>query len=106
MAVEGVRRLPSRPTSIKNLKDSEGRISITGTIISKNKDLSSFILDDGKSQVLVLTKRVTDFENVKEGQFVRVLGKIWGEGDEVEIQADIVQDFSKIDKELYVNLFY
>jgi hypothetical protein len=106
MAEEGVRRSPSRPTAIKNLKSSEGRISITGTIISKNKDLSSFILDDGESQVLVLTKRVTDFENVKEGQFVRVLGKIWGEGDEVEIQADIVQDFSKIDKELYINLFY
>ncbi|UCD04048.1 MAG: hypothetical protein JSW73_00145 [Candidatus Woesearchaeota archaeon] len=106
MAEEGVRRSPSRPTRIKNLKDSEGRISITGTIISKNKDLSSFILDDGESQVLVLTKRITDFENVKEGQFVRVLGKIWGEGDEIEIQADIVQDFSKIDKELYVKTFY
>lgn len=106
MAEETVRRSPSIPVAIKNLKNKEGKVSVIGTIISKNKDLSSFILDDGQSQVLVLTKRITDFENVKEGQFVRILGKIWGEGDEVEIQADIVQDFSKIDKELYIKLFY
>ena len=105
MAGDNIRRSPSEPTTIKGLRDRQGRVAIVGTIVSKNKDLSSFILDDGESQVLVLTKRITDFDNVKEGEYVRILGKIWGEGDEIEIQADFVQDFSKIDKELYNKVF-
>ena len=105
MAEEIIKRAPSVPTKIKNLKNAEGRVSILGTVVSKNPDLSSFILDDGEAQVLVLTKRIRDFNDIKEGQLVRVLGKIWGEGDEVEVQADFVQDFSRIDKELYIKLF-
>lgn len=105
MAEEVIRRSPSKPTKIKNLGSTENRVSLVGTVVSKNKDLSSFILDDGEEQVLVLVKKVKDFEELDEGQFVRVLGKIWGEGDEIEIQADVIQDFSKIDKELYLKVF-
>ena len=37
----------------------------------------------------------------KEGKVVRVLGKTWGEGDDIEIQSDLIQDFSQLDMELY-----
>lgn len=106
MAEENLKRAPSKPVRIKDLKKVQGRVALLGIITSKNKDLSSFMLDDGDSQVLVLTQSVKDFENIKEGQMVRVLGKIWGEEEEIEIQADIIQDFSKIDKELYSQVFY
>ena len=35
----------------------------------------------------------------------RALRFVWGQGDEVEIQADIIQDFSKIDKNLFKKIF-
>ena len=63
------------------------------------------MIDDGEKQVLVLMNDVDRFQKIQVGQFVRVFAKIWGEGDEIELQADIVQDFSKIDKDLYMKLF-
>lgn len=106
MADERLKRSPFKPTKIKDLENTQGRVALVGVITSKNKDLSSFMLDDGDDQVLVLTRSVTDFDNIEEKQLVRVLGKIWGEGEEIEIQAEIIQDFSKIDKETYSEVFY
>ncbi len=100
-----IKRAPSIPAKISELKEGS-RVAIIGTVVSKNADISSFILDDGEAQVLVLANSQYDFELIKEGQFVRVLGKVWGQGDEAEVQADIVQDFSSIDKELYKKVFF
>jgi len=99
-------RTPAVPARIKNLNEREmQRVSIIGTIVSKNSELYSFVLDDGETSVLVLTNNIDEFEKLSEGQFVRVMGKIWGEKEEIEIQAEVVQDFSKIDKELYKKVF-
>ena len=101
-------RTPAVPARIKNLNEGRGdmqRVSIIGTIVSKNTELYSFVLDDGETSVLVLTNNIDEFEKLSEGQFVRVMGKIWGEKEEIEIQAEVVQDFSKINKELYKKVF-
>jgi hypothetical protein len=103
---EIIRRAPAIPMKIEQLRDNkESRISIVGTVVSKNPEIASFILDDGESKVLVITNSNQDFEKVKEGQFIRVLGKVWGEADEAEVQAEIVQDFNGIDKDLYTKIF-
>jgi len=103
---EIIRRAPAIPMKISQLgENKESRVSIVGTVISKNQEITSFILDDGDSKVLVITNSIQDFERVKEGQFVRVFGKIWGEGEEAEVQAEIVQDFNNIDKDLYLKTF-
>lgn len=101
-----IRRAPSIHMRISELNQSGVRVAIVGTVVSKNSELGSFILDDGESSILVLTNNFDDFEQLKEGQFVRVLGRTWGTGDELELQADIIQDFSKIDKELFQKVFY
>ena len=97
-----IKRAPAISTKIADLPNNQGgRVSVVGTVVSKNADISSFIIDDGETSVLVLANSPYDFDKVKEGQLVRVLGKVWGEGKEVEIQADIIQDFTSVDKELY-----
>ena len=101
-----VRRAPAIPHKISELKSEMGRVCLAGTIISKNKEIGSFILDDGESKILILTNEPREFEKLKEGSFVRAMGKIWGQENELEIQADIIQDFSKIDKELYNKVFF
>jgi hypothetical protein len=103
---EIIRRAPSSPKRIKDLSEADGRVAVVGVVVSKNVEIAGFILDDGEGKVMVLANNMRDFESVSEGQFVRVLGKIWGSGEEVEIQADVVQDFSGIDKDLYMKVFF
>ncbi len=100
-----IRRAPAIEVRIKDLKENLGRVSFIGTIISKTAETESFIVDDADARVLVLMNDQPAFERLKEGQYVRVFGKVMGTGDEVEILADFVQDFSKIDRELYKRVF-
>ncbi|MEM2873863.1 MAG: OB-fold nucleic acid binding domain-containing protein [Candidatus Nanoarchaeia archaeon] len=101
-----LRRAPAIPVQISKLNSSMGRVAVLGTIISKNANIGSIVIDDGSASVLVLLNDPADIEKLKEGQTVRVLGKVWGSGDEIELQAELVQDFSKIDKELYNKVFF
>ena len=100
-----IRRAPSLDVKISNLKPEMGRVALIGTITSKNDDISAFMLDDGEAQVLVLLNNIKDFEKIFEGQKVRIFGKVWGQEGELEIQADIIQDFSKADMGLYKKAF-
>ena len=99
-----LKREPSRNTSIKQLTEGKNlppRVAVAGTIVNKNAELYSFLIDDGEGTILVITNNVEGFDAVKEGQFVRVLGKTWGEGEELEIQADVIQDLSGVDSNSY-----
>lgn len=100
-----IKRAPAISVKLGDLKENMGRVAIVGTVVSKNSDISSFMLDDSQASVLVLANDPRQFDTIKEGQFVRVLGKVWGSGDEIEIQAEVIQDFSKIDKELWKKVY-
>ncbi len=104
-APERLKRSPAQSVKIKDLNPDMKRVCVAGTVVSKNPELYSFLIDDGNGNVLVLLNDVDRFQKIEVGQFVRVFAKIWGEGDEIELQADVVQDFSKIDKDLYMKLF-
>lgn len=99
-----IRRAPAIPVRISKLNNVHSRVCIAGTIVSKNKDIGSIVLDDGTAQILVLANVVTDFDSLETGKFVRAFGKMVGEGEEKELMADFVQDFSKIDKDLYLQI--
>jgi aspartyl/asparaginyl-tRNA synthetase len=101
-----LRRAPAIITRIKDLNSDMGRVCILGTIVQKNNDIGSVILDDGASSVLVLLNNPQDIEKFQTGQTVRVMGKVWGSESEIEIQAEVVQDFSKIDRELYNKIMF
>ena len=102
---ERLKRQPAQIVKIKDLKSDMKRVCVAGTVVSKNEELYSFMIDDGDGNVLVLMNDMEKFNQVQVGQFIRVFARIWGEGDEIELQADIAQDFSKIDKDLYMKLF-
>ncbi len=96
-----LRRKPFVQTPISEITADQRKVSIIGTIISKNAELYSFLVDDGTGTILILTNNIERFNEIKEKDFVRVMGRVWGESEEIELQADIIQDFSKIDKELW-----
>ena len=99
------KREPSKPVLIKGLTKDMKRVSLIGTLISKNDSILSFLIDDGTGTVNVINNDADRFGQLREGQIVRVLGRIWGEEDEIEIQGDIVQDFSKLDMNLFKQVF-
>ena len=103
---EKIRRSPAIDMQIKDLKENIGRVAITGTVVNKNSEINSFVLDNGQEHILVLANNPAEFSKLEEGKFVRVLGKVWGQQNELEIQAEIIQDFSKVDKELFKKVFY
>ncbi len=96
-----VKRSPSKQVPISRIKEMKGRVSVIGTVVSKNVERYTFVIDDGEAQVLIITNDADQFENVKEGKPVRVLGKTIGEGDETEILSEVIQDFSKFDLNLW-----
>ncbi len=101
-----LRRAPAVPVKISDLRGDMGRVCVLGTIVSKNSDIGSLIIDDGQASVLVLLSEMQDLEKLKEGQTVRAIGRVWGTGDEIEIQAELVQNFDKIDRELYNKVMF
>src|SRR3990172_5614653 len=91
-----LRRAPAIPVPISKLNSAMGRVAVFGTVVSRNTEIGSIVIDDGSASVLVLLNDPADIERFKEGQTVRVLGKVWGTENEIELQAELVQDFSKI----------
>ncbi|MBT3940601.1 hypothetical protein HOD83_00545 [Candidatus Woesearchaeota archaeon] len=99
------KRDPSKQVLVKNLDKDMKRISLVGTIVTKNDSILSFLLDDGTGTVNVIINDADLFGQLTEGQIVRVMGRIWGEEADIEIQGDIVQDFSKLDMTLFKQVF-
>ena len=83
---------------------SNSSVSVAGVVVSKDSDIISFIIEDETGKLNIITNNEESFNAVQEGQRVRVLGKTWGEGEDMELKSDIIQDFSKIDFELYKKL--
>jgi hypothetical protein len=101
-----LRRAPAVPVKISDLKSDMGRVCVLGTVVSRNADIGSLIIDDGQSSVLILLSETQQLEKLKEGQTVRAIGRVWGSENEIEIQAELVQDFSGIDRELYKKVMF
>jgi RPA family protein len=95
------KRYPFQATKISELTTETKSVTITGVVLSKDTEIQSFIIDDSTGKINVITNNSDAFKTFQEGKVVRVLGKTWGEGDDLEIQSDLIQDFSQLDMELY-----
>ena len=95
------KRYPFQLTNISDLSKETKSVAINGVILNKDSEIQSFIIDDSSGKITVITNNTAAFNSIQEGNVVRVLGKTWGEGEDIEIQSDLIQDFSKIDFKLY-----
>ncbi len=80
---------------INNIKETDTNLAISGMIISKTD--SSFVMDDSTGQLVVLNNDLEVIEN----KYIRIFGRLIYHGENFELQADIIQDLSKIDTFLY-----
>lgn len=97
MPDEFQRRLPSTERTIAEIKPEDIRINIVGTIIDKNDDSTSIVIDDGSGKVAVSFETA---QSAEINQFVRVFGRAIPLENGVELQGEIIQDMSKLDKGL------
>lgn len=102
---EGFERTPYAHASISSITEKDSNVKIIGTIIKKDKESSSIVLDDGKGAIVVLMPSDDLLEKAVVGKQVRILGVVLPFEGGFELKADIIQDFSKVDKDLYTKIY-
>ncbi len=90
------RRSPAIEKKINEITEEDLRVKVVGTIISIDDSIPMIILDDGTG----IANIIVDEIKFDVGSQVRVIGKVINM-EPIEIRAEIVQDFSKVDREIY-----
>ncbi len=90
------RRSPAVEKKINEINDSDMRVKVVGTIISIDDSIPMIIVDDGSG----IANVVVDEIKFEIGKQVRVIGRVINT-EPIEIRAEAVQDFSKVDRETY-----
>ncbi len=93
MVEEQFKRKPYVEKFIKDISFKDFKVSVSGIIVNKSEN--SFLLDDGTGQVAVSSATIPAYE------YLRVFGKIIPLENGFELQSEIIQDLSKIDKAIH-----
>ena len=81
---------------ISEINGNDTRVRILGTVVAK--DGNTIVLDDGTGRISA-TFETEPQVNIK--QYVRVFGRVLQVDENIEIQGEIVQDMTQLDKELF-----
>jgi len=84
---------------ISDLNEMDTNIRIMGFIVDKKDNI--LILDDGSSKVKIFTDATNVIDNLDVNQLVRIFGSVIPVENGIEIRADIIQDLSNLDIDLY-----
>ncbi len=71
-------------------------ISTIGTVISRNSEESSMVLDDGTGQITVNVNSLPQL-----GSLIRIIAMPFVSDDQVMLDAMIIQDFTGFEVDLY-----
>ena len=98
MADKILKRLPAIEKSISNIDPSKDiRIRIIGTIIDVAD--RSLMIDDGSGKVQVVFENPTSY--LREGQFIRVITRVFPLVDGFECRGEAIQTLDNFDVNLY-----
>ena len=104
MVEERKKRAVAFEKTISGLTPEDVRVKVVGTIIEKDDSNNSILMDNGDAKLRVLLDAEL-FSKSEIGKLIRVTGIVAPsliEGSqEVELKGEMIQDFSKLDKELY-----
>ena len=90
-----MRRAPAVEKDICDIDEDDIRVSVVGTVIKKDPIQYSMIIDDGTGSVTVFADNLFDIQSI-----IRAIGRPQMRGEPI-IDAEIVQDFSDFDLELF-----
>ena len=75
------------------------KVKIMGFVVDKKDD--TVILDDGSKKAKVFVDNITIVEKMNINQLVRIFGSTLPTDEGFEIKADVVQDLSNLNINLY-----
>ena len=103
MAEERRKRNPAIEKKISQITKDDVRVAVIGTIVEMDNSINVIMIDDGESTIRILLPE-EEFEKCEPGKLIRAIGLIAPamDTDEMELKGEIVQDFSKLDKNLYI----
>jgi len=79
--------------------ETDLKVKIMGFVVDKKED--TFVLDDGSKKIKVFMDNPVIVEKINVNQLVRVFGSTLPTEDGFEIKADVVQDLSNLNIDLY-----
>ena len=79
--------------------ETDLKVKILGFVVDKKED--TFVLDDGSKKIKVFMDNPIMVEKVNVNQLVRVFGSTLPTDEGFEIKADVVQDLSNLNIDLY-----
>ncbi len=89
------KRAPAVPRKISEIApDSDIRVRILGRVIDRAED--TVVIDDGSAKVEVTTEQPAEF-----GDVVRIIARVLPLETGYDLRAELTQDMSKLDMELY-----
>lgn len=97
------KRSVGKEKKISNVSSDDTRAKLVGTITSKDDDSSLLTLDDGEDQARVVTEEL-DSVDFEVGDKIRIIGLVrqsLSEEEDFEINAEIIQDASDLDMDIY-----
>lgn len=91
---------------ISELDEMDSNVRIIGFIVDKKDNI--IVLDDGSSKIKIFTDATNVIDNLEVNQLVGIFGSVIPVENGLEIRADIIQDLSDLDINLYkkVNRLY
>ena len=92
------RRMPAVQKTIREITEKDIRLRLVGTVIDYQN--GSLLLDDGTGQAEIVSE-----QPVKTGNFVRVFTRVLQLENNYELRAEVVQDLSNMDKQLYKRIY-
>lgn len=87
------------PREVEDIQpERDARVRVLGTVLEKRDD--SLVLDDGTGTVEAFVD-ADDLKEVKEGQRIRVFGRVLPTTDSFELQGELVQEMTDLDMDSY-----
>lgn len=93
------RRKPAILKRIKNISKDDSRVRFIGTIVELDNESGVLLIDDGSQISVIATPEMV--ETFKISSVVGIIGTILPYSEGVEVRAEIIQDMSKLNKEIY-----
>ena len=91
-------RHPATPKKIADINGNDVRVRISGTVLDFTNSI--IVLDDGTGRAEIVSEIPA-----KEGSFVRVFARVLALEDRYELRAELIQDLSGTDKNLYKKVY-
>ncbi|MFQ6137324.1 MAG: replication protein RepA [Candidatus Hydrothermarchaeales archaeon] len=105
MEMDTRRRQPSKEKSIEDITSDDFRVRVLGVVVDRDEDDYSIMLDDGTGRAVVQFSDPDQFHLAEAGKRIRVIGRVMVQ-EGVVIDAELIQDMSKLDMGLYEQVRY